>query len=420
MIKIQKVFLNTKFIFLFFLIYKITSFANINERITNILQKVPDDTRYSILVINPLNNDTIFAYNQYENLIPASNTKLFTTYVALNLLGPNYELSTKILTDDFNLDDGVVNGNIYIKGFGNPVFNDENLLLLINKIKEIGITKITGKIIGDDSFFDSEYSREDWIIDELTKVKLPPVSALVLNRNQKITYKKYRRRTRRYVSYFTNPPLEIAGILRDKLIENNIIVEGDASQGITPNHTKEIAISSIQLKELINLINKRSDNYFAECLFKTIGAVYTGKQGNAFNSAQTINKFLVDNDVFSNGTKIIDGSGLSKYNQVSVASLVSLLENIYLDIKLYNIFYSSLSIAGVDGTLSNRMEGTAAENNFRGKTGTLNNTSSISGYLTTKNGEDFIISMIFQFNRKGGNFYKKIEDEIIALIAEYY
>lgn len=420
MIKIQKVFWNIKFIFLISLIYNTTVFSNINERITNILQKVPADTRYSLLVINPLNNDTIFAYNQYENLIPASNTKLFTTYVALNLLGPNYEISTKIFSDDYDLTDGIVNGNIYIKGFGNPVFNDENLLLLVNKIKEIGITKITGNIIGDDSFFDSEYFREDWIIDELTRVKLPPVSALVLNRNQKITYKKYRRRTRRYVSYFTDPPYDIAQILRDKLIENNIIVVGDADKGITPNRSKEIATSSIQLKELINLINKRSDNYFAECLFKTIGAAYTGSQGNAFNSAQAINKFLNDNDIFSDGTKIVDGSGLSKYNQVSVASLVSLLENIYLDIKLYNNFYNSLSIAGVDGTLSNRMVGTAAENNFRGKTGTLNNTSSISGFLTTKNGEDIIISMIFQFNKNGGNFYKKIEDEIIALIAEYY
>ncbi len=420
MLKIQKVYLNIKIIFLFFFVYSNTIFPNINERIADILQKIPGGTRYSILIINPLDNETIYAHNPYEILIPASNTKLFTTFVSLNLLGPNYELSTKIFSDDFDLSDRIINGNIYIKGFGNSVFTDEDLVSLINKIKEMGINRITGNVIGDDSFFDSEYSREDWIIDELTKVKLPPVSALVLNRNQKVTYKKYRRRTRRYVSYLDDPPYEIAQILRDKLIENNIIVEGEASKGITRNQTKELASSSIQLKELIKIINKRSDNFLAECLFKTIGAVYTGNQGNAFNSVQTINKFLKDNDIFSDGTKIVDGSGLSKYNQVSVASISSLLESIYLDIRLYNYFYGSLSIAGIEGTLSNRMEGTAAENNFRGKTGTLNNTSSISGYLTTKNGDDFIISMIFQFNKKGGNFYKKIEDEIIALVAENY
>jgi D-alanyl-D-alanine carboxypeptidase len=91
----------------------------------------------------------------------------------------------------------------------------------------------------------------------------------------------------------------------------------------------------------------------------------------------------------------------------------------YFDLVNFEDFFNSLSIAGIDGTLKGRMEGTAAENNFRGKTGTLNGVSSLSGYLTTLNNEDLIVSIIMEFDRGSWNFYKNIQDEIIEVLAEW-
>ncbi|MGE5435693.1 MAG: D-alanyl-D-alanine carboxypeptidase, partial [Syntrophothermus sp.] len=90
----------------------------------------------------------------------------------------------------------------------------------------------------------------------------------------------------------------------------------------------------------------------------------------------------------------------------------------YFDLANFEDYHSSLSIAGVDGTLRHRLRGTLAENKFCGKTGTLNGVTSLSGYLTKNNNEDLIISMIFQFTQGGNGYYKDIEDEIITLLAQ--
>ncbi len=91
----------------------------------------------------------------------------------------------------------------------------------------------------------------------------------------------------------------------------------------------------------------------------------------------------------------------------------------YFDLKNFDDYYNSLSIAGVDGTLNERMYNTAAGNNFRGKTGTLNGVSSLSGYLETAGGDDLIISIIFEFERGRSNTYRSIQDEIIEILADW-
>ncbi len=153
--------------------------------------------------------------------------------------------------------------------------------------------------------------------------------------------------------------------------------------GETPLTAQLLLEEKIELRELIKIINKNSNNFLAECLFKTIGAVASSKQGNSFYSTQAILTFIEDNGIYSEGTSIVDGSGISRFDQITVGAIVGLLERMYFDIKNFDDYYNSLSIAGVDGTLNERMYNTTAENNFRGKTGTLNGVSSLSGYLET-------------------------------------
>ena len=419
-----------KILFFFLLINSIslcTSKEELKKRIENILTKVPNQTVSAIIIFNPQTQDTIFSENVSDTVIPASNTKLFTTATALNLMGGNFILSTKILSVA-RVRNGVLNGNLYIKGYGNSVFTEQDLIEMVKELKNKGIKEITGNVIGDDSYFDDDYSRDDWINDELTDYRLPPVSALVLDRNrtavrERVRVRVARRRYRiKYVTVYkdvSNPPLFVAQALRAELVRNGIRVTGMAEKGITPNNAGTLAESTILLKDLIKIMDKHSDNFLAECLFKTIGAVSTGEQGNAFYSTQAVMRFIKDNGIFSKGTSLVDGSGLSRYDLVTVGAIGGVLEKMYFDQKNYKDFYNALSIAGVDGTLRYRMAGTPAENNFHGKTGTLNGVSSLSGYLRLTNGTDLIISIVFQYRNQGAYYYRGIENEIVTALSEW-
>jgi len=400
---------------------------DIKEKITEILNKLPSTTKTAILIYDPLTQDTVFQKNHTLSMVPASNTKLFTTATALSIMGGNYPLATKILCDDKDIKDGVIQGNLYIKGFGNSVFTTDDLIEMVKTLKKMGIKKITGYIVGDDYYFDELYTRADWINDEAPNIKLPPISALVINRNGIIVHRtiRYRRRghlRRRVVAYrryINNPPLYIAKLLREKLIKGGIKVLKGAKKGKTPPGADVLTESKILLKDLVQKINKHSDNFLAECLFKTIGAVATGKQGNSFYSTQTILKFLKDNGIYANGTAVVDGSGISRYDLVTVGAIVGLLQKMYFDNKNFKDFYNSLSIAGVDGTLRDRMIGSSAENDFHGKTGTLNGVSSLSGYLKTAKGEELIVSIIFDYKNGWTDTYREAENKIVEILTNW-
>ena len=396
-----------------------TSKEEIRGKIDKVLSELPATTNIGLLIYNPLLQDTILSINHTQSMIPASNTKLFTTAAALSLLGGDYVLSTKLLSDDPDLDDGIIDGNLYIKGYGNSTFTETDLDHMISELSDLGITKITGNVIGDDTFFDDIYTRDDWIADEVANVKLPPISAIVIDRNREITYKKKGKRIRGYVINVKDPPLHAANLLKTKLINAGIGVDKKAIKGAAPPAAIVISEEGITLRELIKMINKESDNFLAECLFKTIGAAATGKQGNAFYSTQSILSFIDDNGIYSTGTAVVDGSGISRFDQITVGAIAGLLEKMYFDLANFEDFYNSLSIAGIDGTLQKRLLGTSAENNFHGKTGTLNGVSSLSGYVTCENGEDLVISIFFDFKKGGADFYRDMQDEIVKILSDW-
>ncbi len=391
----------------------------IRSKIEDLINSLPKGTISAILIFNPLTEDTIYQLNYAHSMIPASNTKLFTTATALSLMGGNYPLKTILLTTDKDIKDGKIDGDLFIKGYGNSVLTSEDIDTMVIELRKKGIKRITGNIVGDDSYFDEIYTRDDWIRDEKANVKLPPISALVVDRNRTIVYRKRGRYKRRYVAYVKSPPLNAALVLMNKLKGRGIEVDGRAMKGVAPPNTINLAESKILLKDLIRLINKHSDNFLAECLFKTIGAVASGNQGNSFYSTQAILSFLADNGIYSTGTAVVDGSGISRFDQVTPGAIVGLLEKMYFDLINFKDFYNSLSVAGVDGTLRHRLNNTFAQNNFHGKTGTLNGVCSLSGYLTTKTNDEIILSIFFDFNHGGENYYRKIQDDIVQILADW-
>ena len=406
------------FLFLISVSYA-TSKEEIKGIISNVVAKLPASTIVGMIIYNPLTQDTIFQKNAFVSMTPASNNKLFTTATALSMLGGDFPLFTRLMTNDQNIKNGIINGDIFIKGYGNSTFTASDLELMINNLKSKGIRKITGRIIGDDTYFDDVYYRGDWITDEVANVSLPPISAIVIDRNRVVTYKKIRRRMRSYTTNISDPPLYAAKLLREKLAAEGIEVGTMCMKGETPRNAVILAESKIILRDLISLINKHSDNFLAECLFKTIGAEASKQQGNSFYSTQAIINFLEENGVYLKGSSIVDGSGISRFDQVTPISIAGILEKMYFDIANFEDYYRSLSIAGVDGTLRNRFTGTSAENNLHGKTGTLDGISSLSGYLTTAKGEDLIISMIMEFDKKGNRFHHGIQDEIVKILTDW-
>lgn len=454
------------FLLLGFTILKSQNLENIEYNINKLTRNIPATTKYSVVVYDMENQKFIYKKNEKELLIPASNTKLFTTATALYLLGKNFQLQTNIYSDYDAIESDIIEGNIYLKGFGDPTFSDTDLDSLVDKIYNSGIRFIKGDIIGDESFFDNIYRREDWIEDERANVKLPPISALGLNRNRisvnvnthasigkKATIssldkienleiinitKIVSRRTRpilrsrnkdnkihieiggtfarkkslNYTIEVTDPALFAASVLYSKLKAKGIEIKGIPKTGVTPSMSDLLCNISKPLFDVMALANKRSDNYVTECLFKSVGAFYSNKQGNSFYSTQAVLSFLNKNNIFDEGVSIVDGSGISRFNVVTALSIVQLLNKIHFEKDLYEIFYETLSISGDDGTLRARNSGIS----FRGKTGTLRGVTTLSGYLDTKQNSKLIVSILFEYTKNNATFYKKLQDSIIRLL----
>ena len=177
-------FLEVLFLLLMCIPQIVISRESIKDKIDIILEKMPKSTTAAIMIYNPNEKEIIYNKNIFKSMIPASNIKLYTTAAALEYMGPEYEFATVIATDDISFQGDTLNGNIYIKGYGNSLFSEENLDSLVEDIYNLGIKHINGRIIADDTFFDSLYLRDDWITDEKANVNLPSVSALVLDKNR--------------------------------------------------------------------------------------------------------------------------------------------------------------------------------------------------------------------------------------------
>jgi len=313
----------------------------------------------------------------------------------------------------------VINGNIYLKGYGDASFKSEDLDEMIQDLKASGIKAVTGNVCGDDTYFDKEYYRHEWMENVEYEGELPLISALVLDYNRIKTEVTWRGRKSYREEKILNPPLQIAEIFYKKLIAAGIEVKGKAAEGAIPAGSVLLSEFYSPIMELLRRVNKNSDNFYAETVFKILGAVSTGQQGTAINSYQALYSCLKGLGINMKGSSIVDGSGLSKSNYVTAETLGDLLKAVYLDLDIYEWYYKTLTIAGVDGTLGKRMKGTAGENNFRGKTGTLNGVSSLSGYMQSKRGSDLILVMIFNYSTYNWTYYRKIKDEIVDAAADY-
>ncbi|MFN3194554.1 MAG: D-alanyl-D-alanine carboxypeptidase/D-alanyl-D-alanine-endopeptidase [Chlorobiota bacterium] len=230
-----------------------------------------------------------------------------------------------------------------------------------------------------------------------------------------------RGRTRAYRYYLKNPAVATAGVLKSSLKKVGVEVFGSEQicnvYKLSYIEKNKLASIKTNLFEILSGLNKNSDNYIAENLFKIIGA-HNEKYSENYFGAQDLTFRTFDSlSIPYNGLYLNDGSGLSRRNLLSPLSLVKIIE--YISNQDYSEeFFQSLAVAGEDGTLRKRMRNTAAEDILIGKTGTLRNVSALSGITTSLDGEK--LAYAFIFNGNSVSKYKDIENDLGELISQFF
>jgi len=221
-----------------------------------------------------------------------------------------------------------------------------------------------------------------------------------------------------------NPALWFAQMFKTVLKLQGITVSGEtavnssAFEELKKNINLIFTHYSPELAEIVKVTNKGSNNFYAEQLFKTLGAEIK-KQGTTEKAVMAESEWLNSIGITENQVVIKDGSGLSRRNLVSPFATATLLRYMYYS-KNFNPFYDSLPIAGVDGTLKNRMVNTAAQNVARAKTGHVSNVWCLSGYTKDRLGNDYLFVIMINHFSITSPYIKNLQDKICVLLTNYY
>lgn len=324
--------------------------------------------------------------------LPASNQKLVTSSAALAGWTSTYRFSTQLFIAAPGPDeDGVVRGDVYLRGLGDPTLSTASFQSryfgmktsdvhdFVARLTTLGVTRITGRVVADDGYFDRARTVANWR-PSMTAF-CGPLSALTLNEGFGSDG--------RYVS---DPSLWAASKLTKQLRAAGIRVAHAPARGVVPStatlaHTER----SAALSRILAAMNKPSDNFLAEEMLKGLGAGF-GEGGTTVAGADVAKRYLQSIGL-KEGFRIRDGSGLSYRDKLSARAVLRVLGAMARRAD-FPVFWRSLAVAGVDGTLRHRMRGTAAAGNVRAKTGTLNAASSLSGYVTTANRHTLSFSIL--------------------------
>lgn len=373
------------------------------------------NSRGGLRVKNLGSGETVCSLNSTTQRSLASNTKIFTTSTALGRLGPDHRFVTRVFASGKVSDSGVLQGSLYLDGSGDPSFGTRRFVdayfggegpsveSLANRVEAAGIKVVTGRLYGDDTVFDrlrgvadSGYATSPWI---------GPLSGLSFNAGY----------TSPSLSRFSSDPAKLATkTLVRELRQRGIKIRKQIAMRKTPKSARRNAVGRVRsstMTWMARMTNKDSNNFFAETLLKAIGA-NVRDAGTTSAGAKVVRRYAA-----SLGSEVdnIDGSGLTHGNEASPADVVKLLARVRTK-DFGDAFIDSLPVAGVDGTLADRMRGSAAQGNCHAKTGTLTGVSALSGYCFNENGRKFAFSILMNGVSDLSAAHRG-QDRIAALVA---
>ncbi len=424
-----------------------------------------------------MQGDKVIAeYNPKTALATASTLKAITTATALLVLGPDFRYQTYIEYTG-EIKSGVLGGSLFVRGTGDPTLGAENyqktLAEMVQKVKDAGIQAITGDIVGDDLAYSRHVTPGTWIWDDIGNYYGAAATALCFNQNSyKLVFKpsqpggpatvlrteppvvdiefindmktgavgsgdngyihgmhfgntKYLQGTipagvREFEirGALTDPALQLAKMLRDALIQAGVSVSGKylTARNLEKQPRKPLGepMLSAPLREIIKETNHKSNNLYAEALYKTI-ALKTKKIASNDMASKAVIEFWEQKGVDTKGLFIEDGSGLSRYNAVSARQMAHILALMAAN----EVFVSSLPIAGQSGTLASVCTGEPCAGRIQAKSGFIRRARGYAGYVRTRSGKTLAFAVLVNNYDASYNtltqYFEKLFNKMVAM-----
>jgi D-alanyl-D-alanine carboxypeptidase/D-alanyl-D-alanine-endopeptidase (penicillin-binding protein 4) len=446
------------------------------QRDISALLDAPDLKRVSwgIEIRSLAQSELLYARDAQKLLLPASNVKIVTLAATAERLGWDFTFTTE-LSASGPIDAGVLYGDLVVTGTGDPSIDDWDgkATALFHEwarqLKAQGISVVTGGVVGDDNRLPDVLLGSGWAWDDLDRSFATAAGALQFNQNtarlvvapgaavndpalariepagsglalrsamrtsaaQGLSVVETRRGAgsqvleargaiplgtaafNRNVSV-VNPTLYFASALRERLIAAGVEIRGAAADiddladtSVLAHRTQLFTHRSPPLSELAVTMMKLSQNLFAETFLHAAGGV------------PAVREQLAAWGLEDGSMVVADGSGLSRYNMGTAAAFVAILTHVYRNDRLRGPFEASLPIAGRDGTLDDRMKGTAAEGNARAKTGAFSNARGLCGYVRSADGEPIVFSILANNFGTTADVIERAVDGIIVKLAEF-
>jgi D-alanyl-D-alanine carboxypeptidase/D-alanyl-D-alanine-endopeptidase (penicillin-binding protein 4) len=328
--------------------------------------------RTGAIAMDALSGEILYAHNATMPLVPASNEKLPVAWTSLILLGPGYRFHTDVVGVGERV--GTTwQGDLFIVGNGDPTLTTADVRRLAARVGATGITRVTGRIRGDESAFDGRRGAPGWK-SYFVGGESPPLSALVVDRAHGWPA--------------LSPPLLAARSLRDALVARGVSVVGRHALGRAPRRAVTIAVDrSPRLASIVREMDRDRDNFVAELLVKHLGTL-DGGVGTTARGARVVLAEMRTAGIPVRGVRIVDGSGLSSLDRLTPAALAGVIRAGLQDPRIGKAFVESFAVAGLSGTLDTRLPGLAGI--VRGKTGTTDLSCSLSGVI----GDGIVFSVV--------------------------
>jgi D-alanyl-D-alanine carboxypeptidase/D-alanyl-D-alanine-endopeptidase (penicillin-binding protein 4) len=435
--------------------------------------------RWGVLVVSLTRGDTLYSYEPDLMLAPASNMKLLTAALALDQFGPDHQFSTDILREGAVTPDGTLEGNLVMRGDGDPALSSRFLQggpaapveLLAQLVVSKGIKRVAGDLVADASAFDQRRIPDGWqrrylhngyaarvsalslnenllwiIVQPGAKAKEPAVVSLdpatelpLSNKVRTVAGSRAARvivrtlddgtievrgwigtraRTRRYQIVVEDPAMFTVGAFRRALEWQGVTISGVSRLGETSDTATVVAsLPSPPLARLLSVMNRESVNHYAELIFRNIARSSNGGPGTVESANEVLQRFMTEKVRAAPGSvHAADGSGLSVLDRVTPRALIQLLDYAHRA-PWSDVFHTSLPVAGESELLRHRMRLTPAQGNLHAKTGTTNTVISLGGYVTAESGE--VLAFAFIYNGSDLSKAKETIDAMGATLASW-
>ncbi|MDR3443536.1 MAG: D-alanyl-D-alanine carboxypeptidase/D-alanyl-D-alanine-endopeptidase [Legionella sp.] len=430
-------------------LWSVSSNASTQSEVDKLIARVNPNVNLGMVVIDLTSGKKLYSRNAGRLYIPASNMKIFSEAAALMVLGPDYHFKNQLSISSGTIQQGILQGDLYIQLSGDPSFSRENLNTLLSSLKNLNINTIRGNVYIDSAVANVDAYPPGWLASDLSysygapnapvmldanrltvtvnpgaKAGDPAVveaddgdAAIVLN-NQATTKdstqscgigfsldKNNRLTVRGCVGVgqwavqqrmaIKNPLAYAQGMIKSQLAKANIQLTGQVELGKTPEGALLVATQqSKALSQLMADTLKPSDNLYADSLYLHAAAKLNGSPVNWKEAEPLVKTFLqAQTGIDFTHSIFTDGSGLSRYSLVTPEQTITLLRFLYHRFPLSYEYISALPVSGRDGTLQKRFRIPTQQGFVRAKTGTMTGINSLSGYLYTANGHTLAFAM---------------------------